>query len=55
MCLALRDTPELKFEILIDVAGIDYLDYGTTEWKTLFGHRLGLQPRRESRCAAQAA
>jgi NADH-quinone oxidoreductase subunit C len=33
-CLALRDSPELKFEILIDVAGIDYLDYGTTEWKT---------------------
>jgi NADH-quinone oxidoreductase subunit C len=34
VCLALRDTPELKFEILVDVAGIDYLDYATTEWKT---------------------
>jgi len=34
VCLALRDTPELKFEILIDLAGIDYLDYATTEWKT---------------------
>ncbi len=34
VCLALRDTPGLKFEILVDVAGIDYLDYGTTEWKT---------------------
>jgi NADH-quinone oxidoreductase subunit C len=34
VCLALRDTPELKFEILIDLAGLDYLDYGTTEWKT---------------------
>jgi NADH-quinone oxidoreductase subunit C len=34
VCLALRDTPELKFEILIDVAGIDYLDYGLAEWKT---------------------
>jgi NADH-quinone oxidoreductase subunit C len=34
VCLALRDTAELKFEILIDVAGIDYLDYGSTEWKT---------------------
>jgi NADH-quinone oxidoreductase subunit C len=33
-CLALRDSPELKFEILVDVAGLDYLDYGTTEWKT---------------------
>jgi NADH-quinone oxidoreductase subunit C len=34
VCLALRDSPELRFEILVDVAGIDYLDYGTTEWKT---------------------
>src|SRR4051812_38872990 len=33
-CLALRDSPELKFEVLVDVAGIDYVDYGTTEWKT---------------------
>jgi NADH-quinone oxidoreductase subunit C len=33
-CLSLRDSPELKFEILVDVAGIDYLDYATTEWKT---------------------
>ena len=34
VCFALRDTAELKFEILIDLAGIDYLDYGKTEWKT---------------------
>jgi NADH-quinone oxidoreductase subunit C len=34
VCLALRDTAELKFEILIDLAGIDYLEYGDTEWKT---------------------
>ena len=34
VCLALRDDPALKFEILIDLAGIDYLDYATTEWKT---------------------
>jgi len=34
VCLALRDSPELKFEILVDLAGVDYLDYATTEWKT---------------------
>jgi NADH-quinone oxidoreductase subunit C len=34
VCLALRDTPGLQFEILIDLAGIDYLDYGSSEWKT---------------------
>jgi NADH-quinone oxidoreductase subunit C len=35
VCIALRDEPELRFEILIDLAGIDYLDYATSEWKTL--------------------
>ena len=31
---ALRDDPELRFEILIDIAGIDYIDYGRSEWRT---------------------
>jgi NADH-quinone oxidoreductase subunit C len=30
----LRDAPALKFELLVDVAGVDYLDYGRTEWQT---------------------
>jgi NADH-quinone oxidoreductase subunit C len=30
----LRDDAALKFEILIDLAGVDYLDYAATEWKT---------------------
>jgi NADH-quinone oxidoreductase subunit C len=30
----LRDDPELHFEILIDVAGVDYMDYGRSEWRT---------------------
>jgi NADH-quinone oxidoreductase subunit C len=34
VCLALRDAADLKFETLIDLAGLDYLDYGTSEWKT---------------------
>jgi len=34
VCLALRDDAQLKFETLIDLAGIDYLDYGSSEWKT---------------------
>lgn len=34
VCLLLRDDPELKFEIMIDIAGVDYLDYGITEWVT---------------------
>ena len=30
----LRDAPGLKFELLVDVAGVDYLDYGRSEWQT---------------------
>jgi NADH-quinone oxidoreductase subunit C len=29
---ALRDEPEFRFSILVDVCGIDYLGYGQTEW-----------------------
>ncbi|MEP7313461.1 MAG: NADH-quinone oxidoreductase subunit C [Pseudomonadota bacterium] len=31
---ALRDDPELRFEMLMDVSGVDYLDYGRSEWRT---------------------
>jgi NADH-quinone oxidoreductase subunit C len=31
---ALRDEPEFRFEMLIDVCGVDYLGYGQTEWDT---------------------
>jgi len=33
VALSLRDHPQLRFEQLIDVAGVDYLDYGRTEWQ----------------------
>ena len=33
-CRALRDAPELAFEQLIDLSGIDYLDFGRSEWTT---------------------
>jgi NADH-quinone oxidoreductase subunit C len=31
---ALRDHPELKFEMCMDVCGVDYLSHGVAEWKT---------------------
>ena len=34
VCRTLRDEPELKFEILIDVCGVDYQTYGKDEWQT---------------------
>ncbi|HTT04192.1 MAG TPA: NADH-quinone oxidoreductase subunit C [Steroidobacteraceae bacterium] len=30
----LRDHPDLSFEMLVDLAGVDYLDYGRAEWRT---------------------
>jgi len=34
VCRELRDAPGLAFEQLIDLSGIDYLDYGRAEWTT---------------------
>ena len=34
VCRELRDWPALAFEQLIDLSGIDYLDYGRSEWTT---------------------
>ena len=30
----LRDSPGLKFEMCMDVCGVDYLEHGRAEWKT---------------------
>jgi NADH-quinone oxidoreductase subunit C len=32
--LVLRDDPGLKFEMCMDVCGVDYLEHGRAEWKT---------------------
>jgi len=34
VCLALRDEPQFDFKLLIDVCGVDYLQYGLSEWET---------------------
>jgi NADH-quinone oxidoreductase subunit C len=34
VCRELRDAPEFAFEQLIDLSGIDYLEYGRDEWAT---------------------
>ncbi len=31
---ALRDEPEFRFEMMIDICGVDYLTYGIDEWTT---------------------
>jgi NADH-quinone oxidoreductase subunit C len=34
VCAVLRDEPSLRFEQLIDLAGVDYLQFGAGEWTT---------------------
>jgi len=50
VCRELRDDPDFRFEQLIDIAGVDYLDYGCDEWSTLSstatGFSRGVQPGR---------
>ena len=47
VCRALRDTPELRFEMLMDVAGIDFLQFGREEWLTAGATRSGFSRARE--------
>jgi NADH-quinone oxidoreductase subunit C len=51
VCRTLRDEPELRFEMLMDVCGVDYLDYARTEWKTFTSTATGFS-RGVSRVAA---
>jgi NADH-quinone oxidoreductase subunit C len=41
VCRSLRDTPELAFEMLVDLAGVDYLGHGRDEWHTTGATRTG--------------
>lgn len=41
VCRTLRDAPELKFEMLMDLAGVDYLEYGMDQWQTQSATRTG--------------
>lgn len=34
VCRALRDEPSLQFSLLVDICGVDYLDYGVSQWQT---------------------
>jgi len=34
VCTTLRDDPDFGFKQLIDVCGVDYLEYGTADWET---------------------
>jgi NADH-quinone oxidoreductase subunit C len=48
----LRDAPELGFEMLMDVAGVDYLHYGRDEWQTVTATHSGFSRGRVARTQA---
>ncbi|MCB1623490.1 MAG: NADH-quinone oxidoreductase subunit C [Pseudomonadales bacterium] len=41
VCRTLRDADEFRFEMLMDVCGVDYLDYRVDEWRTTSATRSG--------------
>lgn len=43
LCLHLRDDKDLDFKMLIDVCGVDYLQYGISEWETESATRTGFE------------
>jgi NADH-quinone oxidoreductase subunit C len=49
VCGSLREAPELKFEMLMDLAGIDYLHYGRDDWQTESATRSGFSRARVAR------
>ena len=53
VCKALRDEAPFKFEQLMDVCGVDYIDYGVSEWTTDdatgSGFERGVERSREDR------
>jgi len=49
VCRTLRDAPDLKFEVLTDLSGVDYLHYGYDEWQTQSATRSGFSRGRVAR------
>ena len=52
VCRTLRDSPDLKFEMLMDLAGVDYLHYGRDEWQTETATHSGFSRGRVARATA---
>jgi NADH-quinone oxidoreductase subunit C len=51
VCRELRDDPQFAFEQLIDLSGVDYLEYGREEWNTLASTATGFS--RGVNCAGE--
>jgi NADH-quinone oxidoreductase subunit C len=54
VCRTLRDAAELRFEMLMDLAGVDYLHFGLDDWQTQSATRSGFSRARVARSEAPA-
>jgi NADH-quinone oxidoreductase subunit C len=54
-CRKLRDEPDLGFEMLLDLCGVDYLGYGRDEWHTYEASGTGFSRGVERGSAGQEA
>ena len=52
VCRTLRDAQELSFEMLMDLAGVDYLHYGRDDWETEGATRSGFSRARQAQSTA---
>ena len=48
VCGTLRDAPDLRFQMLMDLAGVDYLHYGLDDWQTDSATRSGFSRARRA-------
>jgi len=46
VCTTLRDAPDLRFEMLMDLAGVDYLEFRKDQWRTEAATRTGFSRAR---------
>jgi NADH-quinone oxidoreductase subunit C len=52
VCRTVRDTEDLRFEMLMDLAGVDYLHYARDDWQTQSATRSGFSRARSEQEAA---
>lgn len=52
VCWLLRDTPQLAFEMLMDLTAVDYLHFGRDEWQTISATHSGFSRGRVARPSA---
>ena len=52
VCRTVRDAEDLRFEMLMDLAGIDYLNYGRDDWQSQSATRSGFSRARSPQEAA---